>query len=60
MNDDLEFFRQRERQELTRAAESEDNSAALAHLRMADAYGARITALVSKEHIGTQGNDEKS
>lgn len=43
--DDASYYRKRARQERERAATCEDNSVALAHLRMSDEYERRVQDL---------------
>jgi hypothetical protein len=51
--DDHSYFRERARQEREIALTCEDNSAALAHLRMADEYERRISEPASGRHTSS-------
>ena len=47
--DNRAYYERRAKEERDRANQQEDNSAALAHLKMADAYEQRIQAIDSSQ-----------
>jgi len=57
--DDRAYFIKRAREERDKAAECEDNAAALAHLRLADEYARRAEDLTAKRPISSSPRDAR-